>query len=169
MLFFTFSGNILYTYVLPGLPAFSIMVTELLSHRFDIQPMMRSKWLYASAIIPVMGILFMSILWTAPEKLSFEKNQQYLVEVYQHSRRSEESRLAYVGERLFSIDFYTQGQSEHLDLHSESYKHLIQNTTEDYLITPKNLIPHLPKEMLKHFEVFSEYRKYALLKEHQIK
>ncbi|NOR79883.1 MAG: phospholipid carrier-dependent glycosyltransferase [Methyloprofundus sp.] len=165
MVFFTLSGNILYTYVLPGLPAFAMMVTEILSHRFDIKSIMQSKWLYAGLIIPVVGLLFMSLVWTVPEKLNFEKSQKYLVEIYQHSKHSDNSQLSYVGDRLFSIDFHTQGQAGRIKITASSIDKLSNNSVEDYLILEKNNIPKLPSELLKHFEVIAKYRKYALLKE----
>jgi len=116
-------------------------------------------------IIPVIGLLFMSLVWTVPEKLNFEKNQKYLVEIYQSSKHSDNSKLSYVGNRLFSISFYTQGQAEHININASSVAELSNNSVEDYLIMQKNNIPKLPSELLKHFEVIAKYRKYALLKE----
>jgi len=165
MVFFSLSGNILYTYVLPGLPAFAIMVTEMLCHRFDIKLVMQSKWLYAGLIIPVVGLLFMGLVWTVPEKLNFEKNQKYLVEIYQNSKHSDNSKLSYVGNRLFSISFYTQGQAEHINITASSIVELSNNSVEDYLIMQKKFFPYLPSELFKNFELVAEYRKYALFRE----
>lgn len=165
MVFFSLSGNILYTYVLPGLPAFAMMVSEMLSLRFDIKPIMQSKWLYAGLIIPVVGLVFMGLLWTVPEKLNFEKNQKYLVEVFQSSRQSGNSQLSYEGERLFSIDFHTQGQAKRIDLDAKSINALGNNSIEDYLIIEKHHLNRLPAEHFKNFEQLAEYRKYALLRE----
>ncbi|OQK16770.1 hypothetical protein AU255_02355 [Methyloprofundus sedimenti] len=165
MVFFTFSGNILYTYVLPGLPAFAIMVTEMLCLRFDIRSIMQSKWLYAGLIIPVAGLLFMGLVWTAPEKLNFEKNQKYLVEIFKNSRQSDKSQLSYAGERLFSIDFHTQGRAGRIKIDELSLTALQTNSVEDYIIVETNNIPRLPSSLLQNFELIAEYRKYALLKE----
>ena len=165
MVFFTLSGNILYTYVLPGLPAFAMMVTEMLSLRFDSQPIMQSKWLYAGLIIPVAGLLFMGFVWTVPEKLNFEKNQKYLVEIYQHTKHSDNSQLSYEGERLFSIDFHTQGQAERININADTLAELNNNSVEDYLIIQKKYIPKQPNNILANFKLVTVYRKYALLKE----
>lgn len=162
MVFFTLSGNILYTYVLPGLPAFAIMVTEMLCLRFDIKSIMQSKWLYAGLIIPVVGLFFMGLVWAAPEKLNFEKNQKYLVEIYQNSTGSDNSQLSYSGDRLFSIDFHTQGQAQRININASSITKLNHNLVEDYLIMEKN---HISRQLLKNFELIAEYRQYALLKE----
>lgn len=165
MVFFTLSGNILYTYVLPGLPAFAMMVTEMLYLRFDIKKLMQSKWLYAGFIIPIAGLVFMSLEWTMPEKLKFEKNQKYLVEIYQNDSQTDNRQLSYAGERLFSIDFHTQGQAKRIGLDEDSINALSNNTVEDYLIIEKKHLKRLPSSYLKSFTVLAEYRKYALLKE----
>ena len=164
MVFFSLSGNILYTYVLPGLPAFAILTTEILCLRFSIQSIKQSKWQYAGAILPTVAILFLALLWTSPEKLNFEKNQQYLVDIYQQSKSSDNSQLFYTGERLFSIDFHTQGQAERIDLQS-SWSKISDNASQDYLIIPQDWLQHLPNEKLKQFSVLAKYRKYALLQE----
>lgn len=164
MVFFSLSGNILYTYVLPGLPAFAIIVTELLCLRFDIKFIKQSKWHYAGIIIPVVGILFMALFWVAPEKLNFEKNQQYLVDIYKQSKLSEDSQLFYAGPRLFSIAFHTQGKAEQIDINT-SWSKMTQNATHDYLIIPISWLTNLSNEQRVQFPVIAEYRKYALLQE----
>ncbi len=166
MVFFTLSGNILYTYVLPGLPAFAIMTTEILCLRFDIKFIKQSKWHYAGLIIPAVGILFMALVWAAPEKLNFEKNQQYLVDIYKKSKPSEDSQLFYAGSRLFSIDFHTQGKAEQIDIKT-AWPKMTNNATQDYLIMPKSWLANLSNEQRAQFSVLAEYRKYALLQEQQ--
>lgn len=165
MVFFTLSGNILYTYVLPGLPAFAMMVAEMLSLRFDIKSTLQSKWLYAGLIIPLVGLVFMALVWTVPDKLNFEKNQKHLVEIFLNTRQSENSQLSYEGERLFSIDFHTQGQAKRIGLDADSINALSNNSIEDYLIIEKYHLNRLPDEHFKNFAIIAEYRKYALLKE----
>ena len=166
MVFFTLSGNILYTYVLPGLPAFAIMTTEILCLRFGIEFIKQSKWHYAGIIIPVVGILFMALLWAAPDKLTFEKNQQYLVDFYKQSKTSEDSQLFYTGSRLFSIDFHTQGKAEQIDIKT-AWSKMTNNATLDYLIIPKSWLATLSSEQRKQFPIIAKYRKYALLQEQQ--
>ncbi|WP_428355616.1 ArnT family glycosyltransferase [Methyloprofundus sp.] len=165
MVFFSLSGNILYTYVLPGLPAFAMMVTEMLCLRFDIKAIMHSKWLYAGFIIPVVGLVFMGLAWTMPEKLKFEKNQKHLVEIFLNTRQADNSQLSYAGRRLFSIDFHTQGHAKRITINVQSIAALTNNSIEDYLIVKKKNIPKLPDSVLENFELITKYRKYALLKE----
>lgn len=165
MVFFSLSGNILYTYVLPGLPAFAILVTELLSLRFSVTIMQGSKWLWAAAFIPVLGLVFLSILWVSPDTFNFEKNQKPLVEAYQQSRRSESSRLAYVGRRIYSVDFHTQGKAKRTKAKQLTLTWLQSNELEDYMIVPKSKLQSLPDGVLQACDTIKTYRNYVLLKE----
>ncbi len=165
MVFFSLSGNILYTYVLPGLPAFAILVTELLSLRFSIAVMQRSKWLLATAFIPVLGLIFLGILRGAPDTFNFEKNQKPLVDAYQQSRSSESSRLAYVGRRIYSIDFHTQGKAKRTAPQKLTMAWLQSNPVEDYMIVPKSNLQSLPEGVLQACDTIKTYRNYVLLKE----
>jgi len=165
MVFFSLSGNILYTYVLPGLPAFAILVTELLSLRFSIANLQASKWLLATVFIPALGLVFLSILWVSPDTFNFEKNQKPLVDGYQQSRSSEESRLAYVGRRIYSVDFHTQGQAKRTEANQLTLSWLQGNTVEDYMIVPKSKLQSLPEGTLQACDIIKSYRNYVLLKE----
>lgn len=165
MVFFSLSGNILYTYVLPGLPAFAILVTELLSLRFSIENMQRSKWLLATVFIPLIGLIFLGILRVSPDTFKFEKNQKPMVDVYQQSRSSENSRLAYIGRRIYSVDFHTQGKAKRTEAKLLTLDWLQSNTFEDYMILPKSQLQSLPKGVLQACDIIKTYRNYVLLKE----
>lgn len=165
MVFFSLSGNILYTYVLPGLPAFAILVSEILSLRFAIESMQRSKWLWVTALIPIVGLIFLTILIGSPDTFNFEKNQKPLVNAYQQSRSSENSRLVYVGRRIYSIDFHTQGKAKRTEAKQITLTWLQSNAVEDYIIVQKSKLPSLPKGVLQACDTIKTYRNYVLLKE----
>jgi len=165
MVFFSLSGNILYTYVLPGLPAFAILVTELVCLRFAVSRMQGSKWLIATLIIPVVGLVFLGILRGAPDTFKFEKNQKPLVELYQQSRDSEASRLFYLGRRIYSIDFHTQGTAQRLAKDKLTLVKLSNNAANDFIIVPKSDLNSLPEGVLKACDSIQSYRNYVLLKE----
>ena len=165
MVFFSLSGNILYTYVFPGLPAFAILVSEILSLRFAIESMQRSKWLWVTALIPIVGLIFLTILIGSPDTFNFEKNQKPLVNAYQQSRSSENSRLVYVGRRIYSIDFHTQGKAKRTEAKQITLTWLQSNAVEDYIIVQKSKLPSLPKGVLQACDTIKTYRNYVLLKE----
>ena len=162
MVFFTLSRNILYTYVLPGLPAFAILTADMLCLRFDIKSALKSKWLIAGCITPLAALVFTCI---DPAKLTFEKNQKYLVNLYKTTRKSEQSSLYYLNERLFSVDFYTQGKAKQRVLSNNQMNDLLMNGKEDFVIMQDELMTAFAPEIRQNFKPVGKYRNYLLLKE----
>jgi hypothetical protein len=160
MVFFTLSRNILYTYVLPGLPAFAILTADMLCLRFHIKSVIRSKWLIAGFITPLAALVFLLI---DPADLNFEKNQQFLVNLYETSRVSEQSNLYYLNERLFSVDFYTQGKAKQLQLGNQQFNDLLNNDREDFFIVQNQHFMALKPEIQQYFNTIGKYRKYILI------
>ncbi len=164
LLFFTFSRNILYTYVLPGTPAFALVTAVFLRRRFDIQSIMGSHWVIAGYMTPILAL---TVFLVNPARLSFEKNQKYLVGLYQEQRSSEQSNLYYANERLFSVDFYTRGKAKRITLNPESLNALQANHKEDFLISKQEYIDRLPQSAWQNFFIVDKYRHYLLLRERQ--
>jgi 4-amino-4-deoxy-L-arabinose transferase-like glycosyltransferase len=114
MLFFTLSGNILWTYVLPGLPAFSLLLGQ---GCFPISPPYTGedpddhRWAVARPIAglltPVVFGLFILVWSMIPAKYS----QKYLIYRYLVSRPNTESQLIYLYDRPYSAEFYSSGNA----------------------------------------------------------
>jgi len=104
--FFTFSGNILFTYVLPGLPAFALLVAK-------GWPAVGGKggrpaaFRFAALAIPVSVAL--GVLFVLPG-VALTNSQQALVAEYMARRDSDAQRLLYLGEAPQSAEFYTRGK-----------------------------------------------------------
>lgn len=100
--FFTFSGNILWTYVLPGLPFLAILSSRILS--------LEGKWQkpqFAAALVtPAIGLVAGIWLASHPESL---KTERELVDRVQAIRGAAPGDLVYVGEPPFSARFYSRG------------------------------------------------------------
>lgn len=121
-LFFTFSGNILWTYVLPGLPFLALAIEPLVTRwRFrGTQPTV----LAAVLLIPLLGSL--AGVWFAahPEHLKTEKT---LVTGVQDRFDVSPERLFYLGDLPFSARFYSQGQAH--TLAPERLGHFLERQT----------------------------------------
>ncbi len=98
MLLFTFAGNILPTYVLPGLPAVSILIAGLVTET-------DRKWIVSIASIAptllVIAIFYINY-WASDkrcDKVMFEKI-------------TDDNPVFYVYERPFSGQFYSKGQAK---------------------------------------------------------
>ena len=101
--FFSLSGNILWTYVLPALPAFSVLIAGLVTSQASSKSSV--FWRAAlPAIGPVVMVLLCVALLQVPEQI---KSDKQLVEYVKQS--SDQHEVAFVGEPTYSMRFYTQG------------------------------------------------------------
>ncbi len=97
MILFTFSGNILPAYVLPGIPAIGIIMAVLV-------PSLNWQWIpKVGAIMPVLLLIVCVILGV---KVGEERSDKELL-----SRSNLELPTYYFGKRPFSGQFYSSGQA----------------------------------------------------------
>lgn len=104
-LFFTFSGNILWTYLLPALGGFSVLLARGLVCLYRQQP---ATWVrlapYAAVAAPLALAVFVSVMVMNPSLLKTEK---YLVSYAQH-HGDLSTPLLYVDDLPFSARFYSR-------------------------------------------------------------
>lgn len=113
--FFTLSGNILWTYALPALPALSLLLaTALHSHQAEPGTIRRAV-LGSSLLVPV------GLLLAIAEGSLFARpnNQQALVVAWQGQQENLSAPLYYWGRRSYSAEFYSAGQARELETFSE--------------------------------------------------
>lgn len=104
--FFTFSGNILWTYVLPGLPFLAVLASAALTAE-TTEPFRARYALALVLVIPVIGTAAGSWYAVNPEGLKTEK--ALIAQV--HALPGEPARkLFYLGKAPFSARFYSQGE-----------------------------------------------------------
>ena len=108
VVFFTFAGNILFTYVLPGLPAFALLVARAWDGLAETTPWRRSVK-YHPLLIPV-GTVF-AMLLVVP-RLAPSDTQRDLVQRYFAARGAASERLVYYGETPHSAEFYARGKTD---------------------------------------------------------
>ena len=109
-LFFTLSGNILWTYVLPALPAWSLLLAGALNRPGVIAVPKVVMGLVLSLLLPI-------ALWVAAlDGRAFERvnNQRGLAHAWQQLQQNDPGRLYYWGRRSYSGEFYTAGQARQL-------------------------------------------------------
>ena len=107
-LFFTMAGNILWTYVLPGLPALSILAALWLARVPGRLPVER---LLAGGLGFTLVLLVAAVTAVNVSQISAESSAQALVADYQ-SNRVEGEGLVYLGRRPYSAAFYSGGLAE---------------------------------------------------------
>ena len=105
-IFFTLAGNILWTYLLPCLAPWVI----LLSYRFTEEKSNQGDFLIASALVPVV----MFALSFNESLISKSMNQKPLISYWQEMNESNSIPLFYFYKRLYSGEFYSNNQAKHV-------------------------------------------------------
>ena len=108
-LFFTISGNIIWTYVLPGLPALSMLAAGWLER----DPRRRRIDTLVAAGLVFTAVAFTSVL-VAQQVTGDFKSAKAVVEAFE-ARKSGDDALLFVGGHRYSPAFYGRGKAEQLD------------------------------------------------------
>ena len=103
--FFTFAGNILFTYVLPGVPAFALLVAETWRRTRD----RRSRLVLATSGGAMPLGLLLGVLFVLPP-IARTHSQDALVSAYLAQRQNAGQRLIYLNEAPQSAEFYDRGK-----------------------------------------------------------
>ncbi|NBF08079.1 ArnT family glycosyltransferase [Pseudomonas sp. Fl4BN1] len=132
--FFTLSGNILWTYVLPALPAWSLLLATAWP---TCQP---TAGRFAQAAALGSGLLLpVGLLLAVIEGSLFARpnNQQALATAWTVLQASEPGPLYYWGRRSYSGEFYSAGQARQIEDFS-----LLPNTPRFYLARREKDLKH---------------------------
>lgn len=131
--FFTFSGNVLWTYVLPSLPALALLFSIYVRVFFAVGNAPVSRILIvAGVLVPIVAISIGVLSLTVPTTLTTEKQ---LVAVAR-SLMSEGKKLYFVDSRPFSARFYSDGKAELIAL-GELEKLVLQKGESAIVAIPK--------------------------------
>ncbi len=115
MLFFTVSGNVLPTYVLPGMPAFALLLCEFWRpNAADTRATRFAVRLMIACGIAVI-VVFVGVLVSQSRHFDVELSHRALVRTYLTARASDADRLVYVGQRPISAEFYAGGKAVKVD------------------------------------------------------
>jgi 4-amino-4-deoxy-L-arabinose transferase-like glycosyltransferase len=107
LLFFTPARNILWTYVLPAVPAVALLVAGWLTRRV---PQGRANaWLGVGLVVTVLGAAGGLVVNTMSQRFE-HKSTAMLVRAYEH-QRAPGQQLAFLGHRPASAMFYSRGQA----------------------------------------------------------
>lgn len=105
--FFTFAGNILWTYLLPALPAWAL----LLAWRISEAGPKTTRAAAASALaLPIVGA---AIIYTCVLE-DRSQNQRDVVQAWLNVPPAQSAPLIYPGRRSYSSEFYSSGKSENI-------------------------------------------------------
>lgn len=129
-LFFTMSTNILWTYVLPALPAWSVLLADVISRH------LRASVITAVALaLPIAGCGLI-ISGKAADR---PQNQKDIVALWKAQQAAVPGDLIYLGSRSYSAEFYSAGWARH----TKTLQHL-PKTAQFYLVQRLDRLQPLP-------------------------
>ena len=158
MVFFTFAGNILWTYVLPGLPAFAILLTELMFLSFSKQKISK-QMISIGLIIPLLFLFAFPIVINIANKNS----QKYIVNQYQNLCSKPNCQLVYLFDVPYSAEFYSLGKVKQVEMKQAIL--LLEDKNQDYFVTRSKKI-NFSEPFISRLEKVKQYGGYTLFREH---
>lgn len=150
LLFFTFSANIIWTYALPGLPGFALLLSDWLKP---------SKYRAAFALCVPLSFLGLVIAYQFPN-VDFFRSQEPLVAAYQQISHPDE-RLIYFMDRPYSSQFYLQGKALQLAGIAELQDSLT-DSSHNFYVFKEELVSSLPESVKLRLEPVKSYRGFEL-------
>jgi 4-amino-4-deoxy-L-arabinose transferase-like glycosyltransferase len=160
--FFTFAGNILFTYVLPGLPAFALLVAQAWESVGNT-----GRWQKALAwhalIVPV-GVA-LAVAFAIP-RLAHDRSHRDLVRQVESLRTGSDQRLVYLREVTHSAEFYARGRTVTGANVDELRRYLADAPRDFYALKARDL-EALPPALRDRLDEIGQYGPYRLLREKQ--
>lgn len=108
LVFFTFSGNVLWTYVLPALPATAILIAEYLPTRSGF---ISAEKLIRLCLLTVVGIKLAFLAYLYSDYQIDSKTTKYLLEAMK-AKNIALNRVYFLEKIPFSAKFYSNGQAK---------------------------------------------------------
>ena len=168
ILFFTFSRNILPTYLLPGLPAAAILVAGLWQKRPFAVKEGKEKNRKSIAVISmawggVFPLLFLALVIFYIPNVSDMKTEKFLIEKYRNIDLTGQARLVYLYERPYSAEFYSAGKAELITDTTEILKAANQSNPIYIAVKEKGAL----KMLMRCANKIGKYGRYTLFKLNQ--
>ncbi len=156
-LFFTVSGNILWTYLLPALGAFSILISAVLAGKQAQAPVFVRSARLLAWIAPA-TVMALTIAVTVQPM--FLKTERSLV-LHAQQQASQREPLYYLDSRPYSARFYSHGAAGLLSLEQLPAK--LAGAEPMYLAVPRALLGDVEKMLARPASIQFENQRYVLI------
>ena len=154
--FFTFAGNVVWTYVLPGLPALAIATALWLDRLPRHLPVGR---VVAGGVVCTALAVMGAVVGLTTGGLGVGRSSQALVADYATDRRQDEA-LVFVGKRPLSASFYSRGRAGQVCCADELIKRLDRDPI--YVAAADTDFQTLPSVVRKRLQFVSRRGQYLL-------
>jgi 4-amino-4-deoxy-L-arabinose transferase-like glycosyltransferase len=156
--FFTGAGNILITYVLPGIPAFALLVAEAWEGVGDKGANGLSTKL-AALLIPIGGIL--ALTFVVP-RVVHDYTHKALVADYLARRANDSQRLIYFEEAPQSAEFYARGNVTTVDTIAE-FERIVDERRGDFFVIKASELDDEP-QLKRRLTLIGQYGKFLFMR-----
>lgn len=158
--FFTFSSNVLPTYVLPGLPAFALITAEIWHARESGQQRGKVVWLGVMTPLVIAAVVFV-----LGPRFGFESQKQMISDYQRLSASNNLHALTYINERPSSAEFYSRGQVRQ-QADDSTLRMAFANPEWRWFATERVTFDALPEDLRSQLQpvLTSQTKKYVLLK-----
>jgi hypothetical protein len=157
--FFTFAGNILWPYVLPGIPGLALLGASWL-HRWPERARIDRLLIGAIAFMLLLTLAFPIVCHRAA--IATNNSAKAAVETYLSLRRQGEALLFI--KRPFSASFYSLGSAEQVG-DAEELQRRLDGSSSDFIVLQRRQIEALPPALLGRIKMIRSFGRYTLFAE----
>lgn len=148
LIFFTFSGNIIYTYVFPILPFFALFFVNMAHKTQRLTYKNQLQWIFCANGVSVIFIVVTALFILSPKWV--EKSQTRVVSQWKKQCPPVHSKLIYwANKNDYSAQFYTKGQVV-ATLNPETLCQWIVNQPISYVAVRENIMQSIPDAIRSH-------------------
>ena len=157
-IFFTFSANILWTYLLPALAGFSVLAALIVVQVTERFSFSQHKLLPIAGIVPTVLVVLSTVFWIKPDLRKTERSLVYFV-----TQLNEPSvPLLYLSSPPFSAQFYSAGRARGVS-HAELLR-AVDCGPPFYLAVPKGQQQDLASILKQSSRELFSNKRYVLVK-----
>jgi hypothetical protein len=159
------AGNILWTYVFPGLPAFALLIAARIVPPSDSAPSSADRrpfkgfWVPAGALVPVTFALLIGLWHFVPYKSS----QKSLVDTFR-KLRSGRSHLVYLFDRPFSAEFCSASTALQASSIGD-FSAFFKDSVQDFLAVSKAHLAQIPPVCASSLSTIGSFDNFVLFRE----
>ncbi|MDB6060655.1 MAG: glycosyl transferase, family 39 [Verrucomicrobiaceae bacterium] len=162
MFFFTFANNIIWPYPLPALPAFAVLIVELMYRFGAAQKPLRARLIAFTLAVPI-ALLVVTAIYTDEQQTLLKSSQRATAQYYMRVRPNADSGLYYFRRRYYSGEFYSAGKAKVID--ADDISTLFNNGVSDFVVIYPEDLASLAPEIRAHFKTLQQLGKFLVLQE----
>jgi len=160
--FFSFAGNILWPYVLPGIPGLALLGASWL-HSWPARARIDRLLMGAIVIMLLLTLAFPIVCHRAA--IATNNSAKAAVETYLSLRRQGEAILFI--KRPFSASFYSLGSAEQVG-NTEELQRRLDGSSRDFIVLERRQIDALPPALVGRIQMIRSFGRYTLFAEKEL-